>query len=74
MSLFAFSALFGTPSGPLAMGYVAARLGWRWIEWIVRTIQAVRAADSAFPASQGCRATGGFWLINCSSWWSEQRP
>lgn len=34
MAIFAYSALLGTASGPLTMGYVAQNIGWRAIEFI----------------------------------------
>jgi MFS family permease len=34
MSIFAFTGLFGLSLGPVAFGYVAQNLSWRWIQWI----------------------------------------
>jgi hypothetical protein len=34
MSLFAFTGLFGLSLGPVAFGFAAQELSWRWIQWI----------------------------------------
>lgn len=34
MALFSGSALFGTGLGPLVSGFVAQRIGWRWVFWV----------------------------------------
>jgi hypothetical protein len=35
MAIFALATIAGTGLGPLISGYIEARLGWRWIQWIL---------------------------------------
>lgn len=35
MSLFTFTTFLGTSFGPASMGWVALKLGWRWIQYIL---------------------------------------
>jgi multidrug resistance protein len=52
MAVWAIGPLLGPAVGPIAGGYVAENLGWRWVFWIIAIVVGVYVfVDAAFHAN-----------------------